>query len=151
MENNFPKAKGTALEKFDIVANENTTIWKFKTMIGEIIRENPSNIDVIKFVNPVDDGYHGKSLSDMFFYDNESIKIAQKPPKMIPKHSLVNSTGDDLSEKFLTIVRKWFDEFSQNDRMNIEDMQKLSDTYWRGSLFRQQEQIKKLYKEHDKE
>ena len=108
VENTFPRDKGTALERFDIMVNENCTIWKLKLLIGDIIKDSPNNIDVIKFVNPVDDGYNGKSLTDMFFYDGESIKVAQKTPKVIPKYSLVNSTGEDLSEKFLNIVKKWF-------------------------------------------
>ena len=112
IENTFPRAKGTALERFDIVVSENCTIWRFKVLIGEITKDNPNNIDVIKFVNPIDDGYNGKSLADLFFYDGESIKIAQKPPKVIPKYSLINSAGEDLSEKFLNIVKKWFNEFS---------------------------------------
>lgn len=29
-------------------------------------------------------------------------------------------------------------------------MKKLSETYWRGSLFRQDDRIKKIYEEHDK-
>ena len=77
-------------------------------MIGGIIGDSPTNIDVIKFVNPVDDAFNGKSLSDMFFYDGEPIKIAQKAAKLIPKHSLMNSSGDDICEKFYTIVKKWF-------------------------------------------
>ena len=32
----------------------------------------------------------------------------------------------------------------------MEEMKKLSDTYWRGSLFRQEDRIKKIYEEHDK-
>ena len=99
------------------MASENCTVWKFKNLIGEIIGDSPTNIDVIKFVNPVDDAYNGKSLSDMFFYDGEAIKIAQKGAKLIPKHSLMNSSGEDISEKFCMIVQKWFREFCQHDRL----------------------------------
>lgn len=49
--------------------NENDTLWKLKLKMAEIIKENPLDIDIIKFVNPVDDGYMGKSLIDLFFYD----------------------------------------------------------------------------------
>ena len=52
---------------------------------------------MIKFVNPIDDRFNGKSMSDMFFYDGENIKIAQKGVKVLPKHNLLNSDGTGLS------------------------------------------------------
>ena len=113
-------------------------MWKFKNLISDIIKTPPEKIDVIKFVNPIDDGFNGKSLSDMFFYDNENIKISQKMPKPIPKHSLLSNDGDQLSEKFAKIVKKWFDEFkNEQGNLGYEEMKKLSEKNWKGSLFRE--------------
>ena len=36
------------------------------------------------------DTNNGKSLTELLFYDNESIKISKKPPKLIPRASLLN-------------------------------------------------------------
>ena len=120
-------------------------------MIGEIIKDSPSNIDILKYQNPLNDAYNGKSLSDMFFFDGEGIKIAQRAPRLIPKHSLVSPDGETLSNNCATIVEKWYNEYKNSEGvLRMEDMKRLSDANWRGSLFRQEERLKKMYEEHDK-
>lgn len=61
-ENIYQQNKDIKIGKFDLIVNENDTAWTLKTKLAEIIKENPLTIDVIKYVTPVDDGNHGKSL-----------------------------------------------------------------------------------------
>lgn len=59
-------------------------------MVSDIIEEQPEIIDVTKFSDPIKDSNNGKSISDLFFYDNETIKVGKKSPQMIPRCNLLN-------------------------------------------------------------
>jgi len=45
------------------------TLWRFKQVLAEIYKESVNNIDVVKYVNPIDDTNLGKSLSDIHFFN----------------------------------------------------------------------------------
>lgn len=73
-----------------------------------MISEAPEDIDVIKYSEPMTDANNGKSLTELLFYDNESIKIAKKAIKPIPRSDLFNENKSDVSEKFEGIISTLF-------------------------------------------
>ena len=81
VENNYPQPHKNKIPKFDVIANENDTLWKLKTILANLIQENPINIEITKYVNPIDDSLNCKSLIDLSFYDGEGIKIVKKTVK----------------------------------------------------------------------
>jgi hypothetical protein len=52
-----------------IEANENESLWKFKKRLAEIYKVPATKLDVIKYVNPIENSNLGKSLSDLFFFN----------------------------------------------------------------------------------
>ena len=57
------------------------------------------------------DTNNGKSLTELLFYDNESIKIAKKPTKPLQRSDLFNKDKSDLSEKFEAIIKNFFNQY----------------------------------------
>lgn len=45
------------------------TLWRFKTLLSEVYNLPASKVDVIKYVNPIEDSNNGKSLSELFFFN----------------------------------------------------------------------------------
>jgi len=43
--------------------SENATLYSLKRLIGELYNENPSNLNVYKFVTPISDDLMAKSLT----------------------------------------------------------------------------------------
>lgn len=49
--------------------NENATIWDLKVKLSPIYSEPVDKIDVIKYVNPIEETSFSKSLSDLHFFN----------------------------------------------------------------------------------
>jgi hypothetical protein len=98
-------------ESYMMEVNENITLWDFKGKLAEVFNEQISKIDVVKYVNPIEDVYNGKSLSDLHFFNEEGIKIQKREPRDIPRHELLTPEKEGLSFRFGQIVEKWFNGY----------------------------------------
>lgn len=111
------KKKKESLPKFTIICNENQTLWNLKRKIMQAIGQRIEDIDVIKYSDPIPDTNHGKSLTELLFYDNESIKIDKTKPKVIPKGNLLNDDKTDVSQKLEKVIQIYFN-FYKNKEIN---------------------------------
>ena len=97
----------------------------------------PTKLDVIKYVHPIEDANLGKSLCNLFFFNEEPIKIQKKDAKEIPRFELLNDDNESLTDKFERIVDKWFNKYKNDqDIMTIEELIKLGAENWKGSLMK---------------
>ena len=48
---------------------------------------------MFKFNTAISDELNGKSLTDLHFYNEETIKVERKPVKDIPRKELLSETG----------------------------------------------------------
>lgn len=101
-------------QPYIVEINENATLWDLKIKLSPIYSEPADKIDVIKYVNPIEETSFSKSLSDLHFFNEEGIKISRRDPKEIPKHDLVSIDGTALHPKFEKIVQKWFFEYKNS-------------------------------------
>ena len=58
--------------------NENETLWMLKKRLSEVYKLPALKIDVIKYVNPLEDSNLAKSLNNLFFFNEEGVKIQKK-------------------------------------------------------------------------
>ena len=72
-------------EPLILESNENESLWKLKQKLAEIYKIPATKLDVIKYVNPIEDSNLGKSLSDLFFFNQEAIKIQKKDAQNVPR------------------------------------------------------------------
>lgn len=119
IENNITGNEVSRKEPCMVEVNENTTLWEFKGMLAGIYGEPISKIDVVKYVNPIEDSHNGKSLSDLHFFNEEGVKAQRRDPKEVPRHELLSSNGLALSERFNLIVEKWFDSYKSGEVLTL--------------------------------
>lgn len=50
-------------EPYIIEVNENDTLWRLKVLLSEVYKVPANKLDVIKYVNPIEDTNQGKSIS----------------------------------------------------------------------------------------
>jgi hypothetical protein len=84
--------------------NENSTLWDLKLKLAELYGEPVTKIDVVKYVNPIDDQNNGKALSDLHFFNEEGIKVTKREPRDVPRHELLAPGGEHLTERLEAIV-----------------------------------------------
>ncbi len=60
----------------------------------------PEDLVVLKFNTAISDELNGKSLTDLHFYNDETVKVERKPVKDILRKELLNETGEALTPKF---------------------------------------------------
>ena len=78
IDNNFMGNKLYEKESYVIEVNENLTLWKLKEKLAAIYNESIYQIDVVKYINPLDDSNLGKSLQELHFFNELTIKIQRK-------------------------------------------------------------------------
>lgn len=84
-------------EPIIVEMNENNTLWELKGRLSEIYGEPVNKLDVIKYVNPIEDQNNGKALTDLHFFNEEGIKVTRRDPREIPRHELLSPDGHSLS------------------------------------------------------
>ena len=103
--------------------NENDNLWRLKQALSEVYKIPAIKLDVIKYVNPIEDSNLGKSLSDLFFFNQEAIKIQKKDAKDMPRFELLNDDNESLTTRFDKIVDGWFDKYkNEKDIMGIVEL-----------------------------
>lgn len=121
--------------------NENSTFWELKLRLAEIYSEPVSKIDVVKYVNPIEDTNNGKAITDLHFFNDENIKVIRREPKEIPRHELATPDNKRLSARFEAIVEKWFNDYQEGGLLTAQGLSRLSSENWRGSIFKDQAKV----------
>ena len=61
-----------------------------KKRLSEVYQISASKLDIIKYVYPIEDSNLGKSLNNLFFFNDEGVKIQKKEAKDLPRFELLN-------------------------------------------------------------
>jgi hypothetical protein len=69
LENQIPNSDVHRKEPLIIEISDNETLWTLKRRLAPIYGLHPTKLDVVKYVNPIDDSNLGKTLSDLFFFN----------------------------------------------------------------------------------
>jgi hypothetical protein len=96
---------------------------------------------VVKYVNPIEDTNNGKAITDLHFFNEESIKATRREPREIPRHELVTHNNKRLSARFEAIVEKWFADYQEGGLLNAQGLSRLSSENWRGSIFKEMAKV----------
>lgn len=97
IENSITNSDIHKKEPYIIEINENQTLWKLKVLLAPVYGLPPTSVDIVKYVNPIEQVNHGKSLSELFFFNEEGIKIQKKGPREIPRFELLTEDHEALT------------------------------------------------------
>lgn len=151
VDNNIAGNEVSRKEPCVLEVNENTTLWEFKGLLAGVYGEAVGRIDVVKYVHPIEDGHNGKSLSDLHFFNEEGVKVQRREPREVPRHELLSGNGQALSERFGAIVEQWFERYRSGEVLTLEDLRRLSQENWKGSIMKEQSKLQELMGKYDTE
>ena len=78
--------------------------------------------------------------------------MQRRDPKDIPRFDLLNEDNESLTDRFDRIVESWFNQFkNEKNILGIEELKKLGAENWRGSLMKEEDKIKHILSNSDKE
>lgn len=100
IENNITNSDINKKEPYLIEINENDTLWRLKVALSEVYKLPPEKLDIIKYVSPIGDTNNGKSISELYFFNEEGVKISKKEIKDIPRFELLNEDNESLTDRF---------------------------------------------------
>lgn len=69
-------------------------------LLSPVYNVPAEKLDIIKYVNPIDDVNNGKSISQLYFFNEEGIKVSKREPKDIPRFDLLNEDNETMTDRF---------------------------------------------------
>ena len=101
--------------------------------MAKLTDEPPLGISVYKSNSTFTLGknQNGATLASMPIWKDDSLSVQRAEVEEVPRASLLNTGGNDVSSEFQKILLEWFDSYKEGELLTFQGLHKFSNDFSR--------------------